>query len=254
MDVAEGPVVHHLARQLREVLEGRTVEVEFGVKKLMGRRDVVNGRQIRRVEAWGKQFRIHFDDAWVLMVHLLMWGTWRVYRRGAKWDKPRKRARLVIRTSESEAVAFSAPVVELMTEVELAASKWGGLGPDPLRQDFSRSEATRRLKACPAREIGKVLLDQTVISGVGNILRNEILFAAGIHPARLAGDLRQAELDAVIAITVRQMEAWLERMNRRGPPRAVYRRSRRPCPACGTAIEFFRQAGRATYACPNCQL
>jgi len=253
--MAEGPLVHHNARQLQRVLKGKQAGIEFGVRRLKAYEPSLRKVRIDDVEAYGKQFRIRLSDGRIVLVHLMMWGYWRIYEKGQAWERPRQRARLVLRTKTHEAVAFSAPLVELLTENELREHpKWGNLGPDPLRRDFSRQEFLRRLMLQPAREIGDVLLDQTVISGVGNILRIEILFRARVHPRRQVGSLSRNDKRRLIDWTLRLMKRWLDERGREDEWIRIYRRKSKPCPRCGGRVESFRQGGRITYACSNCQV
>lgn len=252
--MAEGPVVHDHARRLDRILRGREVRVHFSAKSLKPLEPTLRGVTVQAVEAHGKQFRIRIEDGRILLVHLMMWGSWRVYRKGTAWDKPRERARLVLATETHQAVAFSAPVVRLFPSWEsLRESKWGDLGPDPLRSDFSREEFLGRLSSDPERKIGEALLDQRVVAGVGNILRNEILFRAGIHPERRISDLSDQDLEAVVSLTKELMATWLDGTRKTARWIQVYRKSGQPCPRCSARIQFFRQAGRVTYACPGCQ-
>lgn len=253
--MAEGPVIHYYAKQLRRVLEGQEISVYFGLRKLKPFESSLQGTRVTRVEARGKQIRIHLSDGQLILVHLMMWGSWRVYRKGAQWDKPVTRARLVVRTEEHEAVAFSAPVVQLLTLDELNNdSAWGNTGPDPLRKDFSAQEFMGNIKKQSSREIGEVLLDQKVVSGIGNILRIEILFHSHIHPRRSVDDLSGDEMRVLLYWTRKLMSQWVKEMGRRKESwRRIYRKSGNPCPVCGTTVQFFRQAHRITYACPTCQ-
>ncbi len=185
----------------------------------------------------------------------MMWGYWRIYRRGQAWEKPPERARLVLRTASHEAVAFSAPLVRLLTQKELDEHPtWGNLGPDPLRGDFSRREFFRRLNAQPSREIGEAFLDQTIVSGVGNILRIEIMFRAKIHPHRGVGRLSLNDKRRLVGWMLRLMYKWLNERGREDEWIRVYRRKSEPCPRCGGRVESFRQGGRITYACRDCQV
>jgi endonuclease-8 len=252
--MAEGPLVHHYANRLRKVLKGREVEVEFAIRKLKQFEPSLAGLRIQDVEAHGKQFRIHFPDNRVLLVHLMMWGSWRIYRNGEAWNKPPDRARLILRTTAHEVVAFSTPIVQLFTNSELEKDpKWGNLGPDPLRPDFSLKEFFRRLGSQTIREIGEVLLDQQVISGVGNILRVEILFQSRIHPRRLVGSLSENEKHEMLRWILKLTRTWMRTVGRKANWISIYRKSGKPCPRCGATIEFFRQGGRITCACPKCQ-
>ena len=252
--MAEGPLVHHYANRLRKVLKGREVRVEFGIRKLKQFEPSLEGLRIHDVEAHGKQFRIHFPDNRLLLVHLMMWGSWRIYRNGQNWDKPRERARLILRTRAHEIVAFSTPIVRLLTKSELEGDpRWGNLGPDPLRPDFSTPRFFRLLEEQAAREIGEVLLDQQVISGIGNILRIEILFQSRIHPRRSVESLSEDEKHAMLRWIFKLTRAWMRTMGKKADWISIYRKSGKPCPRCGTIIEFLRQGGRITYACPKCQ-
>jgi len=253
--VAEGPLVHHNTRQLRRILKGKRADVRFGIGKLRKFEPTLETIHIRDVEAYGKQFRIRFSDKRTLLVHLMMWGSWRIYRKGETWDKPHKRARVILSTASHEAVAFSAPVVRLLSDEELQGdSHWANLGPDPLRRDFSKREFFRRLDSQPAREIGEVLLDQQVVSGVGNILRIEILFGSRIHPRRKVGKLTRDDKERLLRWILKLMRKWLREISGADTWIRIYRKSGKPCPRCGEPIEFFRQGGRITHACPGCQI
>ncbi|UCD58719.1 MAG: Fpg/Nei family DNA glycosylase [Candidatus Hydrogenedentota bacterium] len=254
--MAEGPVVHYYSRMLAKALKGRQVDIELGVRKLKAVEPSLRGIRITDVSPHGKQFRIRFSDGRILLVHLMMWGSWRIYRKGAKWDKPYQRARVILRTDGHEAVAFSAPVVRVLTKAELENEpRWGNLGPDPLRTDFSEEEFFRRLDKHPEREIGEVIMDQQVLAGIGNILKNEILFRAHVHPGRLVSKLSTNEKQEILRWAKTLSRTWLEEIGKRKRNSwiSIYRKSGKPCPDCGHPIQFFRQAGRVTYACPTCQ-
>ncbi len=252
--MAEGPLVHHYAKRLKQVLQGKEVRIEFRLRNLKALTPAFQEIRIQRVEAHGKQFRIHLPDERVLLIHLMMWGSWGFYRKDEPWDKPIERARVIFHTNSHTAVVFSAPVVKLLTRLELQNDpKWGNLGPDPLRSDFSSKEFFHRLEQDPSREIGEVLLDQQVIAGVGNILRIEILFKSRIHPRRRVGSLSKKDKEELLRWMLKLFERWMKQIGRRSDWIQIYRSSGKPCPHCNHLIEFFRQAGRITYACRYCQ-
>lgn len=252
--MSEGPLVHRVARQLRRALKGRRVRVMFGTKHLKTFEPAYRGVVVRDVEAYGKQFRIIFEDRTVILVHLMMWGWWRIYRRGQPWERPPERARLALTTSTHEAVAFSAPVVRVFKKEDLNSDPtWGDLGPDPLRRDFSVAEYTRRLNLQGHRQVGDVLLDQKVISGVGNVIKIEALFGAGVHPQRRVAGLTHDERDRLLRWIRKLMDTWMKERGNEDKWICIYRKGKKPCPRCGGRIECFRQGGRITYACPKCQ-
>ncbi|HVP57617.1 MAG TPA: DNA-formamidopyrimidine glycosylase family protein [bacterium] len=252
--MAEGPLVHRVAKDLSRVLKGKRVRVEFGVKRLKPFEASLAGVAIKDVEAYGKQFRIRLADGRVILVHLMMWGWWRIYAKGEAWERPPERARLVLRTAAHDVVAFSAPVVRLFARGELEADPvWGRLGPDPLRRDFSAMEFFRRLEAEPKRKIGDMLLDQHVISGVGNIIKIEALFGARVHPRRPVASLSRAEKERLLTWVLKLMAKWLKERGNEDTWIRIYRKSSQPCLRCGGKVERFRQSGRITYACSECQ-
>lgn len=252
--MVEGPLVHHYVHQLRKVLERREARIEFHLRKLKKAEASLQNILIQKVEAHGKQFRMHLSDGRILLVHLMMWGSWRIYRRNEPWDKPRQHARVVFYAGSHVVVAFSTPVVKLLTPHELQNDpRWGNLGPDPLRSDFSIRDFFHRLEKDPSKEIGEALLDQRIIAGVGNILRIEILFQSRIHPCRKVQSLSKEEKEKLLWWIMKLFEKWMKEIHRQKSWVQIYRKSGKPCPSCGTPIEFFRQAGRVTYACTKCQ-
>lgn len=141
------------------------------------------------------------------------------------------------------------------------------LGPEPLESDFTADNFTERIKKRPNSSIKPVLLDQTVIAGVGNIYADESLWGAKIHPLTKVKDLKTSNfkelfrcLQEVLKLSIKKggstdknyinaegkKGSYLEFAN-------VFRRQNLPCPRCGTTIEKIRVAGRGTHICPNCQ-
>jgi endonuclease-8 len=101
--------------------------------------------------------------------------------------------------------------------------------------------------------LGEALLDQRLVSGIGNLWKAEALWAARVSPWPPLSDVSDADLVAVLREASRQMRSSLERGKHRG--RAAYRRAGRPCPRCGTAIRSRGQGddNRIAYWCPTCQ-
>ena len=142
----------------------------------------------------------------------------------------------------------------------------GHLGPEPLSDDFTlagfRAGLSGRKRAIKAH-----LLDQEIVAGVGNIYADEALFLAGIHPADLAGTLKneaaarllQTIRDALLAGIEHEGASinWYRKPDgQKGESQNhfyVYGRAGLPCRRCGTAINKIRVAQRGTHFCPHCQ-
>ena len=237
----------------------------------------VAGRTIERVEARGKWLLVHFSGDLILLTHMLMSGSWHLYRTGEKWFMGRDKMRAVIRTADWQAVAFNVPVAEFHTARTLARhSQVPKLGLDVLSDEYSVEGGVARLKAYarekPEAEVGVALLNQRVLAGLGNVYKSEVAFAAGVHPFRAMGTVTDRELEVMAELAQKWMKANVIDGagdgivtyfgNRRTTGNSnrderlwVYRRAGQECRRCGAAIETRKQgvAARVTFWCPGCQ-
>jgi endonuclease-8 len=274
--VPEGDTIYRAARALGHVLEGRVVRrFETALAPLASVDDntPVAGRTVEKVESRGKWLLIHFSGDLILVTHMLMSGSWHLYRAGERWRRSRREMRAVIATAEFEAVAFNVPVAKFYNAKTLARnSTIPKLGPDLLGAKFAADDAKTRLLAHGDEQIANVLLNQRVMAGLGNVYKSEVLFACGIHPFRQVGTLTPAEIDCILERARRFLEAnvkdgadggmvtytGLRRTTRASDPGArlwVYRRQGKECRRCGAKIMMQRQGpgARSTYWCPVCQ-
>jgi len=274
--VPEGDTIYRAARTLGQVLEGKVVtrfETTFAPLSSVDDNTPVTGRTVEKVESRGKWLLIHFSGDLVLVTHMLMSGSWHMYRAGERWQRPRREMRVVIAAAEFEAVAFNVPVAKFYTARTLERnSAIPKLGPDLLGTEFASDEARARLMAHGDEEIANVLLNQRVMAGLGNVYKSEVLFACGVHPFRLVSLLRSAEIDCILERARAFLEAnvkdvrdtgmvtytGLRRTTRAADPGArlwVYRREGKECRRCGATISMQRQGpgARSTYWCPECQ-
>src|SRR5919206_122967 len=180
----EGDTIFRAARTLNQALAGRTVTRFDSVFSHLTRVDdtsPVRGRTIERVDARGKHLLIWFSGDLVLRTHMRMHGSWHIYRPGERWQRPRHEMRIVVGTTDFEAVAFSVPIAEFLASDDLARSEpVRSLGPDPLSETFDLADALRRLEQRAEMEVADALLDQSAIAGIGNIYKSEVLFAARV--------------------------------------------------------------------------
>jgi endonuclease VIII len=240
----EGDALHRAARRL-QVLVGEELEVETphpraAVKQLAPR---LNGRRLERVEAIGKNLLLHFDGGLVLRSHLRMKGRWRVLEHdaavfGTPW--------LVLRGARHTGVLWNGPVLELDRGVARR------LGPDILAEPPEYDAMLERIRRSPDREIGDALLDQRLVSGIGNVWKVESLWAQRISPWRRVADVSDEDFRAVLTSAHDLMRASLDGVPGR---RQVYRRKGHMCPRCGTPIKSWPQGddARMAYWCPQCQ-
>lgn len=242
----EGDSLHRAAARL-QVLVGQRLDVETphpraAVKGLAGRLD---GRLLEGVEAVGKNLLLRFEGGLVLRSHLRMNGRWRVERRGTpRSGKPW----LILRGAEHEGVLWNGAVLELV-----GARGAPRLGPDILAEPPDVETMLTRLRAeGQERAIGDALLDQRLVSGIGNLWRAEALWESRVSPWRALGQVGEEELRAVLEAAHRLMRTSLDGPR---PARRAYRRAGRPCPRCGGRIHSAPQGdnARTAYWCPECQ-
>lgn len=188
-----------------------------------------------------------------------------------EWPPPvvgQVRLRLLTDTTCADLRGPTACVLQTPDEVQATIAK---LGPDPLVDDLAEGEerftATVRKKPTP---IGLLLMDQAVVSGIGNVYRAELLFRARQNPHTPGRDVPEEVVRGIwrdwatllpIGVETGQMmtmdgldpAAYRRAMARRADRHWVYHREGLPCRVCGTAIVMEEAAGRKLYWCPKCQ-
>jgi endonuclease VIII len=250
----EGDTIHRIAERMRVALAGRVVEraeAPSPRSPLHSQASELQGQTLDAVEARGKHLIAHFSGGVALHSHLGMNGRWFIRADGRlPYGKPW----LVLAAGRAVASQVGGKTLRLVSESRLRNDPGlAQLGPDPLAADFDREEAAGRLlRAGASTAIGEALLDQGLIAGVGNVIRIEACFRAGISPWRPVADLDADEAVRVVAECQRVMLATL-RTGRR--PSTMYKPAGRICPRCGGPVSSRGQgdANRTTYWCPHCQ-
>jgi endonuclease-8 len=263
----EGDTVFRTAEVLRAALAGRRITAARaqpgpGLRRVPDLSRLV-GARVSGVEARGKHLLIAFDNGLTLRSHLRMTGSWHRYRPGERWRRPAREASAILETAEAVAVAFSTPIVELLTDADLRRSRpLLELGPDLLSASFDLPEGVRRIRARGTEELGNALLDQRAVAGIGNVVKSEVAFLERLDPWAPVASFSDGELESALRAARRVLQA-----NTRGGARVttgsvargqglwVYGRAGRLCRRCGTRVRSARQGelARLTYWCPRCQ-
>ncbi len=250
----EGDTIHRLAERLRVALSGREVARAAAPNPrspLSTRASEIEGRVLEAVEARGKHLLAHFSGAVALHSHLGMSGRWFVTADGRP---PYGRPWLTMASGPVVASQQGGMLLRLVSESRLRNDPGlMQLGPDPLEPGFDPELAASRLLAGDGSiELGDVLLDQRVIAGIGNVIRNEACFRARVSPWRRLADLERVEAVRVVEEAERVMSRGLATGRR---PHAIYKPAGRRCPRCGGRVSTRGQgdANRITYWCPACQ-
>ncbi len=267
----EGHTLHRLARELTATFGGRQVRVGSPQGRFAGSAALLDGEVLEGAEAWGKHLFLGFPGERFIHVHLGLIGSFDVHDRAGEVPDPVGQVRLRIVAGTSYADLRGATVCELVTGAQRDAVV-ARSGPDPIRPDADPARAWERVRRSRA-PIGGLLMDQTVLAGVGNVYRAELLFRHRMHPLRPGHTLRRGQFQAMwddlvglMAEGVRtgridtvRPEHTPESMGR--PPRVddhggevyVYRRTGQPCLVCGGTVRTEVLQGRNLFWCPRCQ-
>ena len=270
----EGDTIFRAAQTLHRALAGRIVTRFESVFPRLARVDddhPIAGRTIESVTSRGKHLLFAFSGDLVLHTHMRMNGSWHLYRPDDRWQRPARDMRVLVETAEAVAVGFNVPIAELLSSREmLRHTELRALGPDLLAAEFDRDEAIGRLRERKGDPIGDALLNQRVLSGIGNMFKSEILFIARVNPFAPVAELSDAALGGIVEISLRQLRLNVAGRSRTMAPAGgrrttgslhpskglwVYGRAGQPCRRCGTVIQAKKTGpdARLTYWCPQCQ-
>ena len=234
---------------VREIL-AKSKKIFIPVKELIG-------KKFAGSDSIGKNIILFFNGI-AVRVHLMMFGVIHIYQLDEPLLKPEERVRLLIKGNRKKLVVYNAPIVEIDRRENILNRLRRDLGPDSLSDEWNRKKAIENLRKFPDEKIGVVLLNQSVIAGIGNILRNEILFRARVHPERAVKNLSDKEIERIIQVTEDLMKEFLKLKMERKSIRdllLVYNKYKGFCKSCGNLIKFYRQQpiNRKTFVCENCQ-
>ena len=273
----ELPEVETVCRGLAVALEGRRM-IAVEVRRPDLRRPFppdfarrLTGRRVLRVARRAKYFLFELDDGWVLLGHLGMSG--RMLVGPADDTPPGRHDHVILLTDDGHRVVFCDPrrfgLMDLVPAGDLAAHPLlAALGPEPLEDSFTWAVLEKNI-AGRRGPIKTVLLDQTVVAGIGNIYASEALFRAGILPTREACSLSAAQgrklvtaIRTVLNQAIRAGGSSLRDHRQTSGELgyfqhsfAVYDREGEACPSCTcrTGIRRIVQGGRSSFYCAERQ-
>lgn len=261
----EGHTLHRLAREHQRLFAGHVVRASSPQGRFVDGAAIIDGQTLRRTEAYGKHLLHHYSDGTLLHVHLGLYGKFTTG--SGEPPVPQGALRLRLTGNGYWTDLRGATACELF-ELPQRKALLQRLGPDPLRRDAAGADAFARLSKSRT-SIAALLMDQTVVAGIGNVYRAELLFRHRVDPFRPGRSIdetlwQQMWGDLVVLmrnglrvgqiITVRPED----RARRRGPLNHeeavyVYRRHGLPCRICGTEVRTQELVGRNLYWCPTCQ-
>ena len=259
----EGHTLHRLAKDHRRLLAGAPVAASSPQGRFADAAARIDGRVLVDDEAHGKHLFYDFGDGDLVHVHLGLFGKF--FDHPTPAPAPRDTVRLRL--------AGAKRTIDLIGATECALIDPSGrerildrLGPDPLRRDAEPEQAWAKLSRRRS-PVGQALMDQAVLSGVGNVYRAEILHVLGVHPELPANELRRDQFEELwstlvtwlrhgvkdgVIITVDPKEVGKARSKiAKGEALWVYKQD--ACRRCGGDVRRWDLAGRWAYACETCQ-
>ena len=267
----EGPEIRKAADKIEKALLIAPVEsIYFAFPYLKKYEKQLVHRNVAAVETRGKALLIHFDNELSIYSHNQLYGRWYV-RKQQNYPKTNRQLRLALHNQKYSALLYSASDIEVLETKQLNKHPFlSRLGPDILAIKPQQVLAQLNNEKYQRRQFVSLFLDQHFLAGIGNYLRSEILFAAGLHPRLRPVDCDSGQLqqlaDAAVFISrqsyrhngitndlelAKQLKAegW-----RRGQYRhRVFSRAGKPCFQCDTPVVKEIAASRRFYYCPICQ-
>jgi len=247
----EGPSIHLAAEQLQPFIGRRILAVSgnstIGIQRL-------HGKTVRDVFAWGKHLVMQFDT-FALRTHFMLWGTFAATVNGVSVTGDYRRTsspRLVLTFRNGEITVWAASVKFIE---ERHAKAVYDFSADVLSPGWNPEAALVKMKAFRRSEIADVLLDQTIFAGVGNIIKNEVLFRTRTSPLARVGRLSDRTLKAIVADARRFSERFLELRRTFSLRKNLEIYGKGTCPSCAGKVSRRVHGIRArrSFFCARCQ-
>lgn len=247
----EGPSLKLAAEQLKPFKGQKIVGVSGNTK--IGK-ERLEGLKVKEIFSWGKHLVFQFNS-FAMRVHFMLFGTFEAMVEGKQVTGDYKRTftpRLKLLFKNGEISMFNCSIKYIG---DSGVKKQYDFTTDIMSTKWNKENAYKKVRKDKEREIADVLLDQNIFSGVGNIIKNEILFMARIHPKAKVKNIPVKKLKELITLAQtfsNQFYKWRKKFVLR-KNLIIYRKS--TCPNCGGKVkrEKTGQGQRFSFYCPHCQ-
>lgn len=255
----EGHTIHRAARDQRPMLVGQALAVSSPQGRFADGAALLDGHTCTGIDAYGKHLLYRFAGPGDLHVHLGLFGKFRTTKLPAAEPRGAVRIRMV---GATYVVDINGPHRCEVLDLAGVAALLARIGPDVLRDDADRELAWAKISRSRT-SIGQLLMDQSVMAGIGNIYRSEILWRQRIDPATPGRDVPREAFDRIWIDGAALLRIGVARNSivtvDNAAARSRYRErvnifNKPACPACATAIVRSEVAGRRLFACPACQV
>jgi endonuclease-8 len=239
----EGPSIVILKEEV-ELFKGKKIIAVTGNTKENVQR--AEGKKVNEFKSWGKHFLICFDD-FAIRIHFLLFGSYRVNEK-----KPEAAVRFGMQFLNGE-LNFYTCSVRIIEENLDEIYDWTA---DVMNDGWDPKKARKKLKANPSMLVCDALLDQSIFAGVGNIIKNEVLFRIRVHPKSKVGKLPVAKLTALIKEARNYSFDFLAWKKVYQLKKHWLAHTKRTCPRCELPLkkEYLGKTQRRSFFCNNCQI
>lgn len=269
----EGPEIRLAADRIAKVLVGEPIaDVSFGLPALQRFERRLTGSTVTGIDTRGKAMLTRFDNGLTLYSHNQLYGRWYTTRRPSL-PKTNRSLRVALHTESHSALLYSASDVEVLNDKQLSQHAFlQRIGPDILAPELTAEQIVMRLESPRFRNrvLASLYLDQSFLAGNGNYLRSEILWAAGVAPARKPADLSRSRRNKIAKKTLQISRrsyrthgvtiapTLAARLKASGLTYQQYRfsvfgREGLPCYRCESQIRRGSMGGRNIFFCSSCQ-
>jgi endonuclease-8 len=207
---------------------------------------LLKGKKIKDIKTWGKHLLLIFSDDLTVRIHFLMFGSFTI---DSKKDRP---ARLHLGFAGKRELNFYTCSIQLIEQPLDEAYDWTA---DIMNPDWDTKAALRKIKTIPEELVCDVLLDQELFAGVGNIIKNEILYRTGIDPNSKTGKIPAAKLKALVKDAVDFAFLFLKYRKVHMLTKHLQVHDKKVCPKHETPLEKGHpgKKKRRSFWCKTCQ-
>ena len=255
----EGHTIHRAARDHRRILAKCKLDVESPQGRFSRGASILSGQLCLTVEAFGKHLLYRFGNKLALHIHLGLFGRIRKHKLPLQEPRGAVRVRLIGKT---HAVDINGPTICQVLDVKGIATLINKIGPDVLRSDSNPDLAFEKITKSNA-PIGHLIMDQSVMAGIGNIYRSEILWRQSVHPETPGREISRQTFnqiwnDANALLTIGVKKNAIITVDETQPSKTRYKErvnifAKTQCPSCKSEIRRFDIRGRRAFVCDTCQ-
>ena len=255
----EGHTIHRAAMDHHKVLAGDKLTVQSPQGRFAEGAQHLSGKICIAVEAFGKHLIYRFEAGDSLHIHLGLFGKIRKHKLPLREPRGAVRVRLI---SDTHAIDINGPSICEVLNIEGLMKLTARVGPDVLRSDANPDLAFKRISKSKS-SIGSLIMNQSVMAGIGNIYRTEILWRQAVHPETLGKNIDRQTFDriwndakALLTLGVKHNAIITKRGS--GRFKSKYRENfnifaKESCPDCKGEIRRLEINGRRAFVCQNCQ-